>query len=530
MMPFPGLAMPTPKAIGRYEVQRVLGHGAMGVVYLARDPILQRLVAIKAMREQTSDMQNTRERFRREAEISAKLNHPNVITVFDVGDDPEVGAYLAMEFVDGRSLAQLVRDGLPAEAGIQLLIQGMGALKAAEAQGIVHRDIKPENILVSADGRFKLMDFGIARRGESKLTQAGMVFGTPSYTAPELLVGAEANAATDRYAFAVTAFEIITGTVPYHGNSIGTMLYKIVHESPAIPEDMDSALERVFARALAKKPEERYPDLREFMIDLIQAAPIPEDARARLAAQLEEGRGPLETRIYPPSLVAQRHAVGDGISEAQRLPLPGDGMAAVPGTPSPYMGSGQLPGMDSRADREPQVSTETVAPNGSRLKGLWALVAVLLVLGLGGAGGYLIWSRPRLMSLNTRPGNAIALVDGRRIGTTPIAGVEIPRGAKRILFQLEGHVPKEVALPDSGDRIEVELEANPYTIRVVTDPPGAEVVLNGKSMGRTPLEALSVPSMGKPRLQIRMQGYEEWNGMLEKDLEFPEVIRLNPIH
>jgi serine/threonine-protein kinase len=526
MVPFYGSTMPTPKSIGRYEVQRVLGHGAMGVVYLARDPILQRLVAIKAMREQTSDMENTRERFRREAEISAKLNHPNVITVFDVGDDPEVGAYLAMEFVDGRSLAQLVREGLPVEAGLQLLIQGMGALKAAEAQGIVHRDIKPENILVSADGRFKLMDFGIARRGESKLTQAGMVFGTPSYTAPELLVGAEANAATDRYAFAVTAFEIITGTVPYHGASIGTMLYKIVHESPSIPQDMDSVLERVFSRALAKSPEGRYPDLRSFMIDLVQAAPIPEEARIRLAAQLEEDRGPLETRIYPPALVAQRQAAGDVFAG---LPPPemGEGPGPWSGTPAPFAASGGHPALVA-VDLEP--SGSEAAARGPVSKSTWMAAGILLVLTLGAAGGYLLWSRPRLMTLNTRPGNATVFVDGQRIGTTPIAGVEIPKGAQRMLFQLEGHLPKEVALAGQGNRLEIELEAIPYTIRVVTDPPGAEVLLNGKPVGRTPLEALSVPSTGKPQLQIRMPGYEEWNGMLEKDLEFPEVIRLNPSH
>ncbi len=520
MMPFPGPAMPTPKAIGRYEVQRVLGHGAMGVVYLARDPILQRLVAIKAMREQSAETQNTRERFRREAEISAKLNHPNVITVFDVGDDPQVGPYLAMEFVDGRSLAQLIREGLPVEAGIQLLIQGMGALKAAESMGIVHRDIKPENVLVSEDGRFKLMDFGIARRGESKLTQAGMVFGTPSYTAPELLVGAEANAASDRYAFAVTAFEIISGTVPYHGNSIGTMLYNIVHEPPVIPTDMDSGLERVFGRALAKRPEDRYPDLRAFMVDLVQAAPIPAEARMRLAAQLEEDRGPLETRIYPPSLVAQRHAL-DGPGDDGARPATGEGLGLQPSSPgSPSAPSSEYPRLDSQPP----------PPRQSGSKGGWALAAAMLILLLVGAGGYFFWSRPRLLTLNTRPGNATVLVDGRRIGTTPLAGVEIPRNAQRILFQLEGHLPAEMPIPSRGDRLEVALEAIPYTISVVTDPPGAEVLLNGSPVGRTPLTALSVPSTGKPRLQIRMQGYEEWNGMLEKDLEFPEVIRLNPAH
>jgi serine/threonine-protein kinase len=300
--------MTLPKTIGRYEIQQVLGHGAMGVVYLATDPILHRPVAIKAMRDLTQggDQQNTRERFRREAEISARLNHPNIITVFDVGEDPQAGPYMAMEYVNGSSLAQLIRDGLTLEAGLHLLLQGMGAVSAAAEAGITHRDIKPENILIRQDGRFKLMDFGIARRGDSRLTQAGMVFGTPSYTAPELLVGGEATPATDRYAFAVTAFEVVTGTVPFHGSSIGTMLYKIVHEPPVMPDGMDWALRRVFEKAFAKRAEDRHPDLRTFMLDLIRAVPLPEDARGRFLSQLEEEHGPLDTRVYPPMLVALR--------------------------------------------------------------------------------------------------------------------------------------------------------------------------------------------------------------------------------
>lgn len=185
--------MTPPSTIGRYQIQQVLGHGAMGVVYLATDPILHRPVAIKAMREPNQggdDQEVTRERFRREAEISARLNHPNIVTVFDVGDDPQAGPFMAMEYVNGRSLAQLIRDGLGLEAGVHLLLQGMGAVTAAAEAGITHRDIKPENLMLqSVAGNpllVRIVDFGLARFAEQG-TRTSKAMGTPTYMAPEQL-------------------------------------------------------------------------------------------------------------------------------------------------------------------------------------------------------------------------------------------------------------------------------------------------------------------------------------------------------
>ncbi len=278
-----------PQSIGRYLIQRVLGRGAMGVVYLAQDPLLKRPVAIKTMRDGGGgdEQESTMERFKREAEISARLNHPNIITVYDVGVDPAMGPFLAMEYIDGASLASLSRHGIAPEVGLRLLVQAMAALQSAAEAGIVHRDVKPENMLVRRDGRLKLMDFGIARGGDSRLTQAGMVFGTPSYTAPELLTGSEASPATDRYAFAVTAFEIFTGKLPFQGSSVGSTLYRIVHEAPAFPEGMDLDLQLVFAKAFMKDPADRYEDLPSFLLALSDALPITREFRAKLHSLIE---------------------------------------------------------------------------------------------------------------------------------------------------------------------------------------------------------------------------------------------------
>ncbi|MDP2874800.1 MAG: serine/threonine-protein kinase [Holophaga sp.] len=288
-----------PPTIGRYEVQRVLGRGAMGVVYLARDPLMKRLVAVKIVHCLSEDRKILLLRFQREAEISARLNHPNIVTAFDVGEDPYVGPFMTMEFVDGTLLSQMVRDGLDLESLFHLFIQGAAALGASSVAGIAHRDVKPDNMIVSREGRLKLMDFGIARGEESKLTQAGMVFGTPSYTAPELLVGGDASPASDRWAFIVTVFELLTGELPFHGANVGATLFAIVHEEPRNIESCSPAFADVFRKALAKAPASRYPDLETFLQDLLAVLPIPEEAKSRLGAYLS-GDLPLGwTRPFP---------------------------------------------------------------------------------------------------------------------------------------------------------------------------------------------------------------------------------------
>ena len=281
------MASSEPRKIGRYQVERLLGAGGMGAVYLAEDPALKRRLAIKVVQAATAP-QEVLVRFRHEAEISARLNHPNVITIYDVGEDPAVGPFIAMEFVDGSSLAELVRDQrLPtAEDRLRVLIAAMHALDAAHAAGIVHRDVKPANLMVASDGRVKLMDFGVARGEDLGLTATGSVIGTPSYLAPEQLKGAEPSQATDRYAFAVMAFEVFTAAKPYVGVTTSTLLYNIAHAAPTFPESMTAPLRAVFERALAKEPRERFADLAGFLRAVIGATVADRGAREKLLAVL----------------------------------------------------------------------------------------------------------------------------------------------------------------------------------------------------------------------------------------------------
>ncbi len=322
-----------PERIGRYEVIQPLGQGGMGTVYLATDPLLKRRLAIKVVRDPGSDaLERVLERFQREAEISAQLSHPNIITVFDVGEDPNVGPFLAMEFVDGQSLAFLMRERRPSlETGLFLLLQAMRGLQAAHLAGIIHRDVKPENMLVSEGGHLKLMDFGLARGEHSRLTATGAVLGTPAFTAPEMIMGAEPSQATDRYAFCVTAFELVTGELPYKGDSIGTTLYRIVHEPPSMPQGLLPELGEVFRKCLSKDPALRPQNLADFMNELIRTTPISAETRRRLLGFMEmDGLArPLPTQTPPSDLdgiptmaVSPPKGLKPGVPRPPKLPAP----------------------------------------------------------------------------------------------------------------------------------------------------------------------------------------------------------------
>jgi len=327
--------MADPKTIGRYQVLRPIGQGGMGTVYLAEDPLLKRRVAIKVVKVAGNARQQAMLRFRREAEISAQLNHPNLVTIFDVGVEEDLGPFLAMEYVEGKSLAKHIKEkGLDTETSAKVLIQAMRALRAAHRRAIVHRDVKPDNILLSEEGRAKLMDFGIARtmghmslnpeqpldgpmldEGTPgsyaqtlalRLTVTGDFLGSPAYAPPEVLRGGEGTPASDRYSFAATAFELLTGQLPHPGSGLTQIIIHILQEPVALPADLPPRLGAVFQRALAVDPDDRYTALPEFMEELIDALPGPAHMRARLFAALgqdDDGSSVSTARFRLPGLL-----------------------------------------------------------------------------------------------------------------------------------------------------------------------------------------------------------------------------------
>lgn len=259
-----------PTSIGKYEVLAELGHGAMGTVYKARDPVLGRLVALKTMSEALLVEEEMRERFLREARSAAQLQHPNIVTIFDFDPDAAGIPYIAMELLDGHSLSQLMdqeRPG-PLEDKIHLIVQVCRGLDFAHKRGVIHRDIKPGNIQVLPDGTAKILDFGIARREDTTLkTKTGLVMGTPNYMAPEQIVGNPVDHRSDMWALGIILYELLSGHRPFDSETVPSLIYRIVHQSlPSLDArklGLPQELVDVVNKALSKDPNARYRDMAE---------------------------------------------------------------------------------------------------------------------------------------------------------------------------------------------------------------------------------------------------------------------------
>jgi len=285
--------------IGRYRIQGELGRGAMGIVYRAEDPAIGRTVAVKTIRlgdfTDPAERARLRERLFREARSAGALSHPNIVTIYDIAEENDT-AYVFMEFVDGRTLEQMLASSQPLARAqlVDILRQTAAALDYAHHKGIVHRDIKPANIMVSVDGQAKITDFGVAKIVSQQMTQAGTILGTPSYMSPEQIQGAPVDGRSDQYSLAVIAYEMLTGEKPHSADSLPTLLFKITKEEPPPARRLNPTLgpevDLVLGRALAKDPAERYATCSEFVAALavaVQASPEWEPLKRGSVASLE---------------------------------------------------------------------------------------------------------------------------------------------------------------------------------------------------------------------------------------------------
>lgn len=266
--------MPLEK-IGRFKVLRLLGKGAMGEVYLAYDPDLDRELAIKTIVYEQGipeeEIKEARLRFRREARVAAKMGHPNIVIIHDVGEQDGM-PFIAMEFIQGETLEQYVKPSslLPLTRVIEIIGQSADGLDHAHRNELVHRDIKPANIMLTQDGTVKVMDFGLAKKPSANLTQAGMLLGTPSYMSPEQIKGESLDGRTDLFSLGVVLYQMLTGEKPFHGDSISTIMYKILNEDAREPSLINAKLPREFdgivKKALAKNSAERFQTGKEFKL------------------------------------------------------------------------------------------------------------------------------------------------------------------------------------------------------------------------------------------------------------------------
>jgi serine/threonine-protein kinase len=263
------------RRLGKYELHQLLGEGAMGIVWKAYDTVLRRYVALKLLSSSFRKTKDMQERFLREARAAGAIQHPNIVTVYDLGES-EGQLYIAMELVEGRDLSDMIalRDPLALERKLDITIEVLAGLHFAHQRGVIHRDVKPSNVRVAPDGRVKIMDFGIARLQKADATGSGAIVGTPTYMAPEQITNGAITPATDVFSVGCMLYELLTYQRPFEAESVHGVLYQVLTTEPralrTVAPSIPAALERVVAKAMSKVPHERYESTGQMMSTLQQ--------------------------------------------------------------------------------------------------------------------------------------------------------------------------------------------------------------------------------------------------------------------
>jgi eukaryotic-like serine/threonine-protein kinase len=434
---------------GRYKIVRKLGTGGHANVFLAEDQELGRRVAIKILDDRHAEDEQFVERFRREAKNAAGLSHPNIVSIYDRGE-AEGTYYIAMEFLDGRTLKELLvkRGPTPIPVAIDYARQILAALGFAHRNGVVHRDIKPHNVSVAGDGRLKVMDFGIARAGTSaQMTETGSIIGTAQYLSPEQAKGQPVTPASDIYSVGVVLYEMLTGSVPFTGDTpleiamkhLSTVPEPPSEKRPEVPHDLDS----IVLRSLAKRPEDRYQSAGEMDADLARAArgQAVDPETEEMATQVLRGVG-VATIASAPTEVVRRPPVG------------------APPTPTP-----------------PRYGPPTgyYEYDEPRRRSIWPWLLAAALIAAAVAGGWYVYTKVQNQLNQTKP-VAVPLVEGS-VEHLAVQKVE-DAGLKAHVVRLpsetvqEGYVIQQN--PAAGERID---KGNTVTLDVSTGRP--KVVVPG---------------------------------------------------
>jgi serine/threonine-protein kinase len=294
--------------LGRYKIISEIGQGAMGVVYKAVDPIIDRTVAIKTINLNLSkqELEEYEARFQQEIKAAGRLNHPNIVTIYDVGKTDQC-AYMAMEFLEGRELKEIIASGrlLPVDQVVDIVSMVAEGLSFAHQQEIVHRDVKPSNIMVLKGGIAKITDFGIARLPNSAVkTMTGLILGSPRYMSPEQVIGKTIDARSDIFSLGVVLYEALTGIPPFDGDNVNAIMYATVNTTPPPPSQhnrsVPAMLDLIAAKAMAKLIEDRYQSIKEFADDLHEVRRQLESSRPAAALKASSAPPPPPSRPTPP--------------------------------------------------------------------------------------------------------------------------------------------------------------------------------------------------------------------------------------
>ncbi len=543
-----------------------LGRGAMGVVYRALDPSIGRTVAIKTIRladlTDPTERSRLRDRLLREAQSAGMLSHPNIVTIFDVGEEEGV-AYIAMEFVDGPTLDRLAQtETLTGTRVLQILAQAATALDYAHKRGIVHRDIKPANIMIHEKSVVKITDFGIARIQSQQMTHAGSILGTPSYMSPEQVQGHTIDGRADQFSLGVIAFELMTGEKPFSGDSMTALLYKIVRDDPPSPQRLNPSLswpvETVLKRAMAKDPGERYASCSDFAKALENSthsakgwAPLPPggshnlptmmDARREAAAAMavplpaagEELKSSLGWKLLRVMRVLALVVLSAGVAsflmvlgynywvQRNERPISETTQAEPPPVVAekPKPSPSEIPVINQPVAPKPETPppAETAPPKQEQ-------PAPEPEKTPAPADGVL---SARLV---TNPPGAMAMVDSRAelICKTPCA-LNLSNGRHTLSVQLPGYrnALRIFSLPEDAEVL-VVLDPAKGTLMIKSNPSGGTILIDGQIRPeRTP--AMIVVPAGTHKVEVQEAGYAPFieevtlrdNGVTNIDVTWP---------
>jgi len=381
--------------IDRYEFITELGRGAMGVVYKARDTVLDRIVAIKAvdMSRERDGMSNYEARFYQEARSAGGLNHPNIVTIYDIGKSGTI-AYMAMEFIEGQELRALLAPGqpIPPRQAISIAAQVAEGLAFAHERGIIHRDIKPANIMIAPDLPAKITDFGIARmRTSTELTETGAMLGSPKYMSPEQALGKRADPRSDVFSLGVILYEMLTGVPPFSGETIAAVMYQIVNFAPPAPSTLNPAIpvaaDAIIAKMIAKPLEARYSGAAEAaraLRDLERALELSDVSQAALSRTLagQTRIGATWVGASEATLVLRQSLDRTRLSDNAELVPADTGRTLSDSSETRQLAA--LAGMDLEATRGNEA--EPVAPIGMSDESGWRRRDWLLVAGAAALG------------------------------------------------------------------------------------------------------------------------------------------------
>ena len=327
--------MTEPWLLGRYEIVAELGKGAMGVVYRANDPMLNRILAIKTINTEEAGHEGMAEyeaRFYTEAKAAGGLNHPNIIIIYDIGKSGHL-VYMAMEYIEGRELRELLAQGqpLPVVQAVDVAAQVAEGLAYAHQHQVVHRDIKPANIMITPQGRAKIADFGIARmRSSETRTQTGVILGSPKYISPEQVVGKRADHRSDIFSLGIILYECLTGATPFNGEGLSALMYQITNHDPAPPSSANLQvpvmLDYIIAKVLAKAPEARYQSAADFSNDLRECKSQLETGQAGAAPVLATTR-PIPLAPQAAAAPSEQNAEREPDEEVSTAPSPTKGIS-----------------------------------------------------------------------------------------------------------------------------------------------------------------------------------------------------------